>query len=132
MIWNYRERLFLGVVFIVLTNVFAVWAPSMIGEGVNALNDANRDFLVPLNKGVPFQELASQHIRMPENLKTLSSTLGMELDIQKAPTSREDILHAVMDRLDAGTTLPFGLFYQRGVLIPNKTNGDRNESLGRI
>ena len=95
MIWNYRERLFLGVVFIVLTNVFAVWAPSMIGEGVNALNDANRDFLVPLNQGVPFQELASQHIRIPENLKTLSSTLGMELDIQKAPTSREDVLHAV-------------------------------------
>ena len=96
LIWNYRGRLFLGVVFIMLTNVFAVWAPSMIGEGVNALNDANRDFLVPLNQGVPFEELASQHIRIPENLKTLASTLGMELDIQRTPSSREDVLHAVM------------------------------------
>ena len=60
MIWNYRGRLFLGVVFIAFTNVFAVWAPSMIGEGVNALNDANRDFLQPLNEGATFDELSSK------------------------------------------------------------------------
>ena len=32
MIWRYRWRLLLGVAFIVLINVFAVWAPSMIGK----------------------------------------------------------------------------------------------------
>ena len=60
MIWHYRGRLLLGVVFVVLTNIFAVWAPSMIGEGVNALNDANRDFLVPLEQGVDIDELSER------------------------------------------------------------------------
>ena len=51
MIWKYRRRLFLGMVFVVFTNIFAVWAPSMIGEGVNALNEANTHFLVPMAEG---------------------------------------------------------------------------------
>ena len=83
MIWNYRSRLFLGVVFILLTNVFAVWAPSMIGEGVNALNDANQDFLVPLDNGVPFADLPSSQVRVPdvcgrrEAVVTAATELGL-------------------------------------------------------
>ena len=36
-LWKYRGRLFLGFVFVFLTNAFAVFAPVVIGEGVNAL-----------------------------------------------------------------------------------------------
>ncbi|HAT47838.1 MAG TPA: hypothetical protein DCS71_02830, partial [Flavobacteriales bacterium] len=79
MIWNYRSRLFLGVVFILLTNVFAVWAPSMIGEGVNALNDANQDFLVPLDNGVPFADLPSSQVRVPNNLQWLIEAFGSSI-----------------------------------------------------
>ena len=46
-------RLLLGIVFINI-NVFAVWAPSMIGEGVNALN-ARTEILVPLLSGSPWR-----------------------------------------------------------------------------
>ena len=96
MIWNYRGRLFLGVVFIAFTNVFAVWAPSMIGEGVNALNDANRDFLVPLNEGATFDELSSKEVRIPDNLTWLSTLVGAEVAPDKAPSSRQDVLDLVV------------------------------------
>ena len=96
MIWNYRGRLFLGVVFIAFTNVFAVWAPSMIGEGVNALNDANRDFLVPLNAGATFDELSSKEVRIPDNLTWLGTLVGAEVAPDKAPSSRQDVLDLVV------------------------------------
>lgn len=96
MIWNYRGRLFLGVVFIAFTNVFAVWAPSMIGEGVNALNEANRDFLVPLNDGATFDELSSKEVRIPDNLTWLGALVGADVAPDQASSSRQDVLDLVV------------------------------------
>ena len=96
MIWNYRRRLFLGVLFIAFTNVFAVWAPSMIGEGVNALNEANRDFLVPLNDGATFDELSSKEVRIPDNLTSLGALLCAEVAPDLVPSSRQDVLDLVV------------------------------------
>jgi ATP-binding cassette subfamily B protein len=96
MIWRYRWRLLLGLVFIVLTNVFAVWAPSMIGEGVNALNEANRDFLVPLSEGVAMENLANQEVAVPRNLRTLAAWLGAEDLAPTMPESRQDVLDIVV------------------------------------
>ncbi len=96
MIWRYRWRLLLGIVFIMLTNVFAVWAPSMIGEGVNALNEANRDFLVPLSEGVAMETLANQEVSVPQNLRTLAWWFGAEDLAPIRPESRQDVLDIVV------------------------------------
>ena len=96
MIWRYRWRLLLGIVFIMLTNVFAVWAPSMIGEGVNALNAANRDFLVPLSEGVAMETLANQEVSVPQNLRTLAGWFGTEDLAPTRPESRQDVLDIVV------------------------------------
>ena len=96
MIWTYRGRLFLGVVFIVLTNVFAVWAPSMIGEGVNALNEANRDFLVPLSEGQALADLPQRALDVPNNLRTLSTWIGMEMEARLVPETRADVLDTIV------------------------------------
>lgn len=96
MIWRYRWRLLLGIVFIMLTNVFAVWAPSMIGEGVNALNEANRDFLVPLSEGVAMETLANQEVSVPQNLRTLAGWFGGEDLSPTRPESRQDVLDMVV------------------------------------
>ena len=95
-IFGTTAGLFLGVVFIAFTNVFAVWAPSMIGEGVNALNEANRDFLVPLNNGATFDELSSQEVRIPDNLTWLGALVGAEVAPEQAPSSRQDVLDLVV------------------------------------
>ena len=96
MIWKYRGRLLLGVVFIVLTNVFAVWAPSMIGEGVNALNEANRDFLVPLSEGQALADLPQRALDVPTNLRTLASWIGLEMEARLMPETRADVLDTVV------------------------------------
>ena len=93
MIWKYRDRLFLGMVFVVFTNMFAVWAPSMIGEGVNALNEANAHFLVPMAEG---QSPTSDQLDLPRTLAFLADTLGWAWQGLDAPTSREAVLDFVL------------------------------------
>ena len=93
MIWKYRGRLFLGMVFVVFTNMFAVWAPSMIGEGVNALNEANAHFLVPMAEG---QSPTSDQLDLPRTLAFLADTLGWAWQGLDAPTSRETVLDFVL------------------------------------
>ena len=51
------RRLLLGFIFVFLTNAFAVFAPVVIGEGVNALQDAYTRFLLPLSEGTPAAEV---------------------------------------------------------------------------
>ena len=93
MIWKYRGRLFLGMVFVVFTNMFAVWAPSMIGEGVNALNEANTHFLVPMAEG---QSPTMDQLDLPRTLAFLADTLGWAWQGLDAPTSREAVLDFVL------------------------------------
>ena len=93
MIWKYRRRLFLGMVFVVFTNMFAVWAPSMIGEGVNALNEANTHFLVPMAEG---EAPTLDQLDLPRTLAFLADTLGWAWQGLDAPTSREAVLDFVL------------------------------------
>ena len=93
MIWKYRGRLFLGLVFVVFTNMFAVWAPSMIGEGVNTLNEANTHFLVPMAEG---QSPTLDQLNLPRTLAFLADTLGWAWQGLGAPTSRKAVLEFVL------------------------------------
>jgi ATP-binding cassette, subfamily B, multidrug efflux pump len=86
-IWKYKWRLFLGVVFIVFTNLFAVYAPSLIGEGVDALNQVNKNYFEPIsdaeleNPGLNKDDLVENaSIDLPPSLDFLSGTFNMQPD----------------------------------------------------
>ena len=42
--WKYRYRMLLGLVFIVLTNIFAVYSPTLIEEGIGVLGEAQKTY----------------------------------------------------------------------------------------
>lgn len=42
--WKYRYRMLLGLVFIVLTNIFAVYSPTLIEEGIGVLGEAQKNY----------------------------------------------------------------------------------------
>ncbi len=54
---KYRWHFFGGLLFIVLTNVFTVYSPALIGEGVNALEDMEQLFFGPLREGATEAEV---------------------------------------------------------------------------
>ena len=57
---KYPHLLLGGIVFIFFTNVFAVYAPSLIGEGVNAMKAVDEAFLAPLREGQTEAEVFAQ------------------------------------------------------------------------
>ena len=96
LIWNHRGRLFLGIAFVVMTNIFAVWAPSMIGEGVNALHDANADFLVPLEEDPNSVAWGESELRLPQNLLAFRDLTGLSAMASTVPNSKQDVLDFVV------------------------------------
>lgn len=71
--WKYRWHFLAGILFIVLTNLFAVYAPALIGEGVNALHDVDAEYLEPLRRGDGEVFERNHEVRMPETLEWISS-----------------------------------------------------------
>ena len=67
---KYPHLLLGGIVFIFFTNVFAVYAPSLIGEGVNAMKAVDEAFLAPLREGQTEAEVFAQ-AAAPEFPRTL-------------------------------------------------------------
>ena len=67
---RYPHLLLGGIVFILFTNVFAVYAPSLIGEGVNAMKAVDQAFLAPLREGQSETEVFAQ-AAAPEFPRTL-------------------------------------------------------------
>lgn len=95
-LWNYRGRLFLGFIFVFLTNAFAVFAPVVIGEGINALQDAYTRFLLPLSEGTPASEVfRDAALSLPKTLSVLASLLSLDLSAWANPTNREEVVQAV-------------------------------------
>lgn len=75
--WKYRGRLALGFLFVFLTNAFAVFAPVVIGEGVNVLQDAYTRFLAPIDQGAdPAEVFANAPLEAPPTLSAIGEWLG--------------------------------------------------------
>jgi ABC-type multidrug transport system fused ATPase/permease subunit len=70
--WKYRGRFGLGILFIVLSNIFNVYAPVLIGEGIDFLSQAlsAKQRLEAGESGV--------EVPYPESLSTLASWTGGE------------------------------------------------------
>ena len=101
-----------GVIFIFFTNVFAVFAPALIGEGVNALRDANEIFLDPLRSGMAEADVfeAAPEISYPGTLSKLQSWSGELLEAPKKADSKQDVLNW-MGRIAALQALLFLFAY---------------------
>ena len=94
--WKYRGRLALGFIFVFLTNAFSVFAPVVIGEGINALQDAYTRFLKPLSEGAdPSSVFDGASISLPPTLAVLADGLGWGLDAFGQISTQGDVIAAV-------------------------------------
>jgi ATP-binding cassette subfamily B protein len=111
--WKYRGRFLLGTLFIVLSTAFNVYAPIVVGEGVDFLAEA-------LNAA----QGKVQTIHYPETLATFRSWLGLTNDIPEVRNNsafHDWVIYIAI--LIAGLYLFFYLFkgiflfFQRQTLI---------------
>ena len=77
---KYPHLLIGGIVFIFFTNVFAVYAPSLIGEGVNAMKAVDESFLAPMRQGLTESDVFNQAAapEFPRTLEWIRARFGEE------------------------------------------------------
>jgi ATP-binding cassette subfamily B multidrug efflux pump len=94
--WKYRGRLALGFLFVFLTNAFSVFAPVVIGEGINALQDAYTRFLQPLSEGTaPEVVFDGTSVMLPETLTALANWIGRSADAFGPMATKADVIAAI-------------------------------------
>jgi ATP-binding cassette subfamily B protein len=94
--WKYRGRLALGILFVFLTNAFSVFAPVVIGEGINLLQEAYTRFLSPLDAGTdPATVFAEPPLSAPPTLEFLSRWAGGMGGNWAPPSSRDELIRFV-------------------------------------
>lgn len=94
--WKYRGRLLLGFLFVLLTNVFAVFAPVVIGEGINALEEAYSRFLRPLSEGADASALfLDASLNLPPTLRRIAEWMGWSGNGFASLNNKSDVIHAI-------------------------------------
>ena len=91
--WKYRWRLLLGIVFIILTNIFGVYSPVLIGEGVNMLNDANEAYFQHIDEPEAY---VGKDIALPARIMWISRNLAFDISSTQNLQTPEQISKAVI------------------------------------
>ena len=81
-----------GVIFILLTNIFAVFAPALIGEGVNTLRDAYTTYLSPESTNAFAQPST---LELPQILSEVARFTGLSSEWDGNVESAEDVYRLV-------------------------------------
>ncbi len=94
--YKYRFRLLLGMLFIVLTNIFAVYSPTLIEEGIGVLAKANaRYFQITedesANRIVDESIFDGEDLELPESIRVVSEVLGLSTEYAKDVSSFEQL-----------------------------------------
>lgn len=81
--WKYRKRLFIGIAFILFTNALAVFAPALVGEGINVLRESYQDYLAPVAEATNDSEIqkiisSKDGIKLPHILATIAEYTGTQ------------------------------------------------------
>lgn len=81
--FKYKFRLLLGFAFIVLTNILAVYSPTLIEEGIGVVAKANERYFVHLYsdtgeiQDVNSEVFTGEPIEVPASIRLLSSVFGL-------------------------------------------------------
>ncbi len=99
--WKYRNRLIAGFVFIIFTNGLAVFAPALVGEGINVLREAYVNYLEPVANATNETEITAvfernKSIELPQILATISDWIGISSDWDGEVNSMKDVHRLVI------------------------------------
>jgi ATP-binding cassette subfamily B multidrug efflux pump len=110
--WKYRNRLFAGIFFILVTNVLAVFAPALVGEGVNVLRDAYGSFI-----GGEESFNANSEILLPEILSKVSEVTGLAGDWDGRVENKEDVFRLISLIALFQAVLYLVVFFIKGIFL---------------
>ncbi len=111
--WKYRWRLVAGIIFILITNILAVFAPALVGEGVNVMRDAYTTYLA--DGGVEYSEVST--IELPEILSKVGQYTGLGSDWDGTVKDRDDVFKLVTIIALFQAILYLVVFFIKGIFL---------------
>ncbi len=113
-LWKYRGRVFMGFLFILLTNIFNVYAPQLIGDGI--------DFVFNIVSTQTQWKTEPTAIPLPESIQLFDHFTGWGTSITLNPQNAGDWAFTIGLILSIGYLVVFlikgvFLFYQRQSII---------------
>ena len=99
--WKYRNRMIAGVIFIIFTNGLAVFAPALVGEGVNVLSEAYVDYMEPVAQATNETEISdilkdNNGIELPKILATIAEWFNIKSNWNGEVNSINDVHRLVI------------------------------------
>lgn len=137
-LWKYRGKLFLGFVFILLTNLLGVYTPKIISEGIRVLRQANERYFEPVSKKAEevggLSHLSEEQkdaivgegkLDLPAPLQVMAEMLGYDRDTSWSFSGHKGLISAIaavvlmlaLLYVIVHTLKGVFLFYQRQMLI---------------
>lgn len=111
--WKYRSRLLAGIVFILFTNVLAVFAPALVGEGVNVMRNAYTSFLA--DGATEYAD--GSNIDLPAILSKVGYYTGIVGDWDGSVKNRADVLRLVTIIALFQAVLYLVVFFIKGIFL---------------
>ncbi len=109
--WKYKGRLIAGIIFILFTNVLAVFAPALVGEGVNVMRDAYTTFL---ENG---DYVEGSRLELPKILATVGEYTGLGVDWDGTVNDKSDVYRLVSIIALFQAILYLVVFFVKGVFL---------------
>jgi ATP-binding cassette subfamily B protein len=99
--WKYRNRMIGGIIFIIFTNGLAVFAPALVGEGVNVLSEAYANYMEPVASATNETEISEifedhNNIELPKILATVAEWLDIKSSWDGEVNSMKDVHRLVI------------------------------------
>ena len=127
-LWKYKWSILLGLFFIVLTNLFAVYTPKLIGDGVDMLKEARDLIYEPMNEaksaaleaGEEFDRdafLVGKTIKIPKSIQWLSDSLGLDVSVAQNINNYDNLSKALIFMAFLLAMIYIAIYFIKGVFL---------------
>ncbi|MDG1767070.1 MAG: ABC transporter ATP-binding protein [Flavobacteriales bacterium] len=127
-LWKYKWSILLGLFFIVLTNLFAVYTPKLIGDGVDMLKEARDLIYEPMNEaksaaleaGEEFDRdafLVGKTIKIPKSIQWLSDSLGLDVSVAQNINNYDTLSEALIFMAFLLAMIYIAIYLIKGVFL---------------
>lgn len=121
--FKYRYKLALGFFFIVLTNILAVYSPTLIQEGIAVLDQANKRYFKPIQdaeakgKTLATDLYSGEDLQMPASLQLISNMFGWDDGSSKNIASSDQLTEALIEIAIALAVLYILIYILKGIFL---------------
>jgi len=121
--FKYRYKLALGFFFIILTNILAVYSPTLIQEGIAVLDQANKRYFKPIQEAeaggaqVATDLFRGDDLTLPASLKLIYAVFGLDGSSSQAIASSDQLTRALIEIAIALAVLYILVYLLKGVFL---------------